>query len=138
MTEGWNAGYSTCDPRMLYLPLSTEGGTITVEAQENDKNSLLNFTRALIKLRHQLPALGNDGSWLMLSNPASYPMVYQREKDGQRLVIVINPSGKKASTDLAPQGITGKEIIATGKAHYSSGKLKDHVTAQPFSAVVFQ
>lgn len=137
-TEGWNAGYSTCDPRMLYLPLATEGGTLTVEAQENDKNSLLNFTRALIKLRHQLPALGNDGSWQMLSDPARYPMVFQREKDGQRLVVVINPSGKKVSTSFDTQAISGKEVFSTGKVHYSIGKQLDHVTAQPFSAAIFQ
>lgn len=136
--EGWNAGYSMCDPRMLYLPIDYEGGAITVEAQEHDKNSLLHFTRDLIKLRHQIPALDNDGSWQMLSAPTSYPMVYQREKDGQRVVVVINPSGKKASTDIPSCGIDGKPLIKCGSVSYHGGRHGDRVTAHAFSAAVFQ
>ena len=135
----WNAGFTTSDPRMMYLPVSTHGGTITVEEQELDKHSLLHFTRDMLKVRREHPALGNDGGWQMLSDPGQpYPMVYQREMDGQRLVVAINPSGDKVSADIPVQGITGKELIMTGKAGYKSGKHNDKVTLQPFSAAVFQ
>lgn len=138
-SSGWNAGFSTSDPRMLYLPVDTENGTLCVEEQHLDKNSLLNFTRSLLKLRHNTPALNNDGDWQLLSDPAApYPMVYLREKDGQRLVVAINPSGKKAAANIPAQGIAGKELFGTGKGHYSGGKQSDHVTMQPFSAIVFQ
>ena len=138
-SEGWNAGYSMCDPRMLYLPIDYEGGAISVEAQEQDKNSLLHFTRDLIKLRHQIPALDNDGSWQMLSDPSSpYPMVYQREKDGQRVVVVINPSGKKASAVIPSCSINGKPVIKCGSVSYHGSKQGDHVVAHAFSAAVFQ
>lgn len=138
-TEGWNAGYSMCDPRALYLPIDYDGGAITVDAQERDKNSLLHFTRNLLKLRRDNPALGNDGTWQMLSEPSSpYPMVYQREKDGQRFVVVINPSGKKASAEISSCGIEGKAVIRCGDVICHRGKSGDRFTAHPFSAAVFQ
>ena len=66
-----NAGFSTCDPSKIYLPVCPEWtpatsypaylewkaagaknptapGAITVESQENDPASLLNWTRSLI------------------------------------------------------------------------------------------
>jgi len=138
-TEGWNAGFSMCDPRMLYLPIEFDGGAITVEAEERDKKSLLHFTRDLIRLRHQIPALGNDGMWQMLSDPSTpYPMVYQREMDGQRVVVVINPSAEKAKADIPPCHIDGKTLLKCGSVSYHSGDHGDHVTAHPFSAAVFQ
>ena len=138
-SNSWNAGFSTCDPRQLYLPIDTEGGAITVEEQEQDKNSLLQFTRSLLKLRRDYPAISNDGDWQLLSDPSvPYPMVYQREKSGQRLVIVINPSGNKVGATFAHQGITGKTLQIVGNAHYKSSLSGDKVTVHPFSAAVFQ
>ena len=62
------AGFSTCTPDKLYFPVDTENGKLTVETQENDPNSMLNFVRELTALRHSSKALGNDGDWQLLSN----------------------------------------------------------------------
>ena len=138
-SNSWNAGFSSCDPRLLYLPIDSEHGAITVEEQEKDQNSMLHFTRSLLKLRRENPALGNDGSWKVVSDPSiPYPMIYQREKDGQHLVVAINPSGKKVSVTITHQGISGKALISVGDAHYKSIGEGDKVTLQPFSAAVFQ
>jgi maltose alpha-D-glucosyltransferase/alpha-amylase len=135
----WNAGFSLCDPRRLYLPVDTENGSLTVEAQDGDMNSLLNFTRTLLRLRHGHPALGNDGGWQMLSTVGQpYPFIYMREANGKRMVVAINPSAKKVKATIASQHINGRPLIKTGKASYHKGKKGDQITLQGFSAAVFE
>lgn len=52
-TNGENAGFSTCAPENIFLPVDTDNGKLTVEVQEKDPNSLLNYTRELIRLRQE-------------------------------------------------------------------------------------
>ena len=102
-------------------------------------NSLLNFTRKLLRLRHGQPALGNDGDWQMLSAvDRPYPFIYMREANGKRLVVAINPSAKKVKATIDSQHINGRPLIMTGKASYHKGKNGDQVTLHGFSAAVFE
>ena len=153
---GATAGFSTCTPDKLYLPVATDGGKITVAAEEKDPNSLLNYTRELVKLRHATPALGNLADWKLVSNlKQPYPMVYQRTMDGQTCIIALNPSGKPVKarlphitatqpTDntaleqgLQKHGTAGSTtLLVTGKAAYKSGK-QDVVTLGSVSAAIF-
>jgi maltose alpha-D-glucosyltransferase/alpha-amylase len=153
---GATAGFSTCTPDKLYLPVATDGGKITVATEEKDPNSLLNYTRKLVKLRHATPALGNLADWKLVSSlKQPYPMVYQRTMDGQTCIIALNPSGKAVKASLAhvvgaqPTDNTAMEqgrqkrytgnpttLIATGKAAYKCGK-QDVVTLGPVSAAIF-
>ena len=153
---GATAGFSTCSPDKLYLPVATDGGKITVAAEEKDPNSLLNYTRELVKLRHTTPALGNLADWKLVSNlKQPYPMVYQRTMDGQTCIIALNPSGKPVKARLPhitatqPTDNTALEqgihkhgtagsttLLVTGKAAYKSGK-QDVVTLGSVSAAIF-
>ena len=138
-SDSRNAGFSSCDPGKLYLPVDTEGGSLTVEAQDGDMNSLLNFTKRLLRLRHGQPALGNDGNWQMLSAiDRPYPFIYMREANGKRLVVAINPSAKTVKATIASQHINGTSLIKTGNASYHKGKKKDKITLHGFSAAVFE
>ena len=154
---GVTAGFSTCAPDKLYLPVATDGGKITVAAEEKDPNSLLNYARRLVKLRHATPALGNLADWKLVSNlKQPYPMVYQRTMGGQTCIVALNPSGKAVKASLprlgqeAPTdnrsleqgsvrtgGYKPQTLIATGKAAYKAGKNADVVSLGPVSAAVF-
>ena len=61
-TPDRNAGFSTCDPARLYLPVimdSIYGYQVTnVEAQTRNSSSLLNWTRRMIAVRKANPAFG--------------------------------------------------------------------------------
>lgn len=116
------AGFSTCSPQSLYLPVDTENGQLTVEAQEGDKNSMLNFVRELISLRHASKALGNDGEWQLLSDVNQpYPMIYQRTYGSETYIIALNPSDKKVSASFS---ITeAQPVLVSGKAHISKNKM---------------
>ena len=116
-TKGKNAGFSTCAPENLYFPIATDGGKLTVEAQDRERNSLLNYTRSIIKLRHSTPALNNNGSWRMLSSTDKpYPMAYERTDGNERYVVVLNPSAKPATAQIAALGGKAEVVSAVGKA----------------------
>ena len=127
------AGFSTCTPDNLYFPVDTENGRLTVETQEDDPNSMLNFVRRLTALRHSSKALGNDGDWQLLSNVSQpYPMIYQRTSAGETYVIALNPSGKKVSASLS----IGKDqpVMVSGKCHLNKNK----ITLNAFTAAIYK
>lgn len=136
---GATAGFSTCTPDKLYLPVSTDGGRITVAAEEQDRASMLHFVRALISLRQQTPTLGNTAAWALLSDKdRPYPMVYQRSLDGQVYVVALNPSEATVKTAIPTQGGRAKAVMMSGKASYKPGKTTDQLVLGKCTAVVYR
>ena len=134
------AGFSSASVDKLYLPVATEHGTITVEAEEKDPNSLLNYVKGLLKLRSQSEALNNDGSWNYVGNVEQpYPMVYRRSSDYEDYIVALNPSGKKVKATINSQGASVATIVYnTGKGTYKiqpKGK-GDTITLDPCSAII--
>lgn len=130
-TKGETAGFSTCKPSELYLPVDTDGGRITVETQDADPKSLVNYTRALAHLRHATPALNNQGDWQLISSLSQpYPMVYKRTLGKQTIVVALNPSGKTVKANVGIKSAT--KLLSTGKATIKKGT----VTLGSCSAVV--
>ncbi len=96
-----NLGFSTAAKKKLYLPVDPEPDAPTVSEQETQKDSHLNFTRRLIKLRQKYSALGNDGSFKALfAQAGAYPFVYERSDAKGSFAIAINPSEKAVSLTL--------------------------------------
>lgn len=138
-TKGKNAGFSTSDPKDLYFPVDTENGKLTVEAQQNVKGSLLEYTRQLTALRHSTKALDNDGGWKLLNSVEhSYPMVYERTAGSERYVVVLNPSGKAADVQIESLSGSPKLVLSSGKVTYKAGKKNDMIKANGISAAVFK
>ncbi len=139
-TNGLNAGFSTCDPKDLFLPVDTDGGVLTVETQENDPNSLLNYVRKVLALRQESPAMSNTGDWEYVSDPDQpYPMVYKRFSGDEVYLVALNPSGKKVSATFSTLGRTNAEVFSmTGKVVFKSGKVTDRIDMGPVSSVIFK
>lgn len=96
------AGFSKCTPDKLYFPVFTDNGKITVEAEQKDKNSLLNHVKKLIYLRHNYTQLGNDGDLQFVSDiNKPYPMVYVRTNGKSHYLIAVNPSNQKVSSHIS-------------------------------------
>jgi maltose alpha-D-glucosyltransferase/alpha-amylase len=91
-TPDRNAGFSTCNPGQLYLPVIMDpvyGYQVTnVEAQLANTTSLLHWTRRLIAVRRDNPAFGM-GSWEDLggSNPSVFSFV---RVFGDDIVLCVN------------------------------------------------
>ncbi|MYW94270.1 maltose alpha-D-glucosyltransferase [Amycolatopsis rubida] len=93
-TPDRNAGFSTCDPGRIYLPVIMDPvyghQALNVEAQGDNAASLLNWTRRMIEVRKQHHAFGQgDFTDLGGSNPSV--LAYQRRwlrPDGREDVVL--------------------------------------------------
>ncbi len=139
-TNDEDAGFSKCSPEKLYLPVDTDGGKLTVETQESDPNSLLNYTRNLLALRKDKPALGNTSDWEMVSDvDQPYPMVYKRTDGKQTIIVALNPSGRKVTATIPKQN--GKVTTLVGDKNlgrYRAGKDSDRIDMNAVSAMIFE
>ena len=160
-----NAGFSSCAPEKLYLPVCTEWtpstsyplylkwkaegcknptakGAITVESQDNDPESLLNWTRALISLRKENKAFWGSSKWTPIFNEAQpYPMVYTRSDGSDTFLVALNPTGAKKTVTIPSQtGLkAGKQLIPvmmSGKGTYKVTAKGDVIVLQPTSALI--
>lgn len=100
-TAGRNLGFSGADPSRLWLPVDAAADAPNVEAQEQDPASLLNRVRALVRLKHQEPALAAYADFLPLhAEDGRYPLVYARANGRDAVLAVFNPSASPASAEL--------------------------------------
>ena len=101
-----NAGFSTANRQRLFLPVITDPEShfeaINVEAQQNNPNSLLWWTKRLIALRKQHSAFGR-GTLSFLHPENRRIVAFVRELDGERILVVANTSRfvQYAELDLA-------------------------------------
>lgn len=94
------AGFSTAPLSHFYLPIDSLADRPSVEQQEKESRSTLNVVRQLLRLRQTYPALACRGDIEFFQNAENaYPLVYERRQGGQRLLICINPSGKRVETN---------------------------------------
>ena len=103
-TPDRNAGFSTADPRRLYLPTIMDPiygyQAINVEAQQRNPGSLLHWTARMIEIRKRHPVFGLGGyEELSSSNPSVLAFVREhrvRDADaqdpGDRILCVNNLS----------------------------------------------
>jgi len=96
-TPDRNAGFSSCDPGRIYLPVIMDPSygfqAINVEAQSNNGSSLLNWTRRMIEVRKQHHAFA-EGEFIDLggSNPSvlAYKRQWLRPDGRQDVVLCVN------------------------------------------------
>lgn len=160
------AGFSTCDPSKLYLPVCVEWtpatsypqylqwkaagcpkptskGQITVESQENDPASLLNWTKKLISLRKETPAFWASAQWTPIFNEEQpYPMVYVRSNGEQSYLVALNPTGVNRSVNVGHlcEGVRKGNVpavMSVGKVKYNADAAKgDVVTLGPTAVMI--
>ncbi|MEV4142410.1 maltose alpha-D-glucosyltransferase [Amycolatopsis sp. NPDC049691] len=96
-TPDRNAGFSSCDPGRIYLPVIMDPvygyQGLNVEAQSNNDASLLNWTRRMIEVRKQHHAFA-EGEFVDLggSNPSvlAYKRQWKRPDGGEDVVLCVN------------------------------------------------
>jgi maltose alpha-D-glucosyltransferase/alpha-amylase len=90
-----NAGFSRANPQRLILPINIDPEyhyeSLNVEAQQNNPNSLLWWTKRLIALRKKFQAFGRGTiEFLAPTNPRV--LAFIREYAGERILMVANLS----------------------------------------------
>lgn len=175
-TSGETAGFSTCSPDKLYLPVCTEWspatsypqyldwkknfeagkvkpiakGEITVESQDKDSKSILNWTRELIALRKSSEALWADSKFIPVFNESHpYPMVYLRSNGKETFLIALNPTGTRKSLTLndeissyrsMTEGVKGivNPVASLGKGSYKRTGKGDVLTLDATSGIIIR
>jgi alpha-glucosidase len=108
------SGFSRTQP---WLPVHPNYVSRNVAEQEQDPSSMLNFTRDLIVLRKQYPALSR-GDFIPLACNSRQVLAYLRKSPGQTVLVALNFSGRKVQSRFIP-AITGPgwtPIHPTGNA----------------------
>jgi maltose alpha-D-glucosyltransferase/alpha-amylase len=96
-----NAGFSNAPAEKLYLPVDDSRCRPTVADQEDNPDSLLNRVRSLIKTRQALKALQADAHFdVIYAESGKLPFVYTRAKQGQKVMVALNPSNREVSVEL--------------------------------------
>ena len=112
-----NAGFTKGIP---WLPVPMSYQTHNVATEKADPNSILNFYKKLLALRHTNPAL-LDGDYVAVNQDDANVYSYLRRYKGQAVLVVLNMSttSQNVSFDLSQQGFSGKEaktLLTTTKA----------------------
>ena len=111
-----NVGFSSAPAEKLYLPIDHDTGRPAVAQEESDPGSLLNQTRNLISLKRKLKALEADASWnILYAERGKMPLVYERNKEGQRLIIAINPTAQKVQASIPASVIDHLPVTLWGQ-----------------------
>jgi alpha-glucosidase len=100
--EAENAGFSTHEP---WLPVPPSYKTHNVAAESKDPNSVLEFYRKLLALRHTNSVL-LEGNYSALNEDDPNVLSYLRTYKGKSVLVALNMSGsaQKASFHLGAQG----------------------------------
>jgi maltose alpha-D-glucosyltransferase/alpha-amylase len=133
-----NAGFSRANPQRLYLPVIIDpeyhAEAINVEAQQNNPNSLLWWTRRIIALRNRHKAFGR-GSMEMLVPRNRKVLCYVRQHEDERILVVANLSRQVqyVELDLARyKGLIPVELFG-GNEFPPIGDLPYFITLAPHS-----
>ena len=114
-TPAADGGFGSATP---WLPIDPEHRRNNVEAQKRDPQSILTWTRRLIELRRDTPAL-RQGSITLLDDHSDQVVAFRREFDGQNIACAFNLSGATAANPVA----SGRVLISTGGADPASSSL---------------
>lgn len=108
-TTAPNAGFSEAKP---WLPVPPSYKTHNVASERKDPNSILNFYRKLLALRHSETAL-LDGDYIPLNQSDPSVISYLRRARDETVLVAINMSGvrRNVSFDLASQGLAAARTV---------------------------
>jgi len=136
---GNSAGFST--NKKTWLPVPPNHKTINVENELRDPDSLLNWHKRLIALRHDLPAL-REGRMTMLdvSNPSVLSFVRTAPTGGHAVVVILSMSAMPQSIDLlltdAGIHLSRVKVLLTSAPELKSAEEVKHLTLPPYAAFI--
>jgi alpha-glucosidase len=112
--DSTNAGFSTHDP---WLPVPPSYKTHNVATESKDPNSVLEFYRKLLALRHSNAVL-LEGTYATLNEDDPKVLAYMRSYKGRAVLVALNMSGSQQKPVFKLSGrsfssITFKSLVAT-------------------------
>jgi len=136
-TPGPQAGFST-NPH-TWLPIAPNYKTVNVATETTDPNSLLNWYKDLIALRHRNPAL-RDGSMVMIDEIDPDVLAFARllPDESSVAVVAINMSARERTVNLGLGGLgidsTAVTTLAASESSLQAKASLNSVTLPPFAS----
>ena len=120
-------GFGFTSSETSYIPFDKSADAPTVSEQADDKNSLWHAVKALLRVRNTHKALQSFGDFKPLfAEKETYPFIYERRADGERIVVALNPANRAVSVPFPLDG----EIL------WSVGAVPENKTMSACSAAV--
>jgi maltose alpha-D-glucosyltransferase / alpha-amylase len=111
---GWNGGFSSADPEMLYSPLMLNPvygfQAINVQSQKRFDHSLLSWMKRLIRVRKSNAVFGR-GSIEFLYPANHRVLAYVRKLGNETILVVNNLSSSAQAVELDLKGYRGNLLI---------------------------
>jgi alpha-glucosidase len=126
-----NAGFTKGTP---WLPVPPTYKTHNVADESKDSDSVLEFYKSVLKLRHSNQAL-LDGKYKAINEGDTNVLSYLRVDGDRAVVVALNMSDalRKVTVDLKGNGFTAvKELLATDK----SAAHGEEISLQPFGVFI--
>ena len=127
-----NAGFTHAIP---WRPVDEGYKQHNVAVELADPHSILNFYRALLKLRHTESAL-LEGDYLPLAVKEAHVLVYQRRARTQTMMVLLNFS---ATTEQAPSADGRWKVVLSTAEGVARGSMQaGRMSLSPYAAVILQ
>ncbi len=116
-----NAGFSNAKP---WLPLGPDTDQYNVSVMDSDQQSILSFTKKLIWMRKEMPAL-LEGEYKAIGEVVSskHCFCFERSAGKQRLLIYLNFSLQRQNVDLPGGNFAGRLLLSTNHERKSENNL---------------
>ena len=108
--EDKNAGFSTADK--TWLPVPDTYKQVNVADEEKDPDSVLNFYKAMLKLRHDNPVFEN-GDYQGINNLNPNVLSFLRKTPTGTVLVAINYSDSPQKANYGAQGKQAKTLLST-------------------------
>jgi alpha-glucosidase len=100
----WNDSVNAgCSTAKTWLPANPNYQVRNVAAQQKDPTSMLNFTRNVIKLRRENPALVR-GDFSLLTKEPKDTLAYVRSTAQQKILVALNFRNREVRVENLPAG----------------------------------
>ena len=134
-----NAGFTAPDVKP-WLPIPPNARTVNVEVQSGESESLLNFYKSLLKLRHSEPAL-MSGDYLTLNpdDPHVFSFLRRPSSGGRSVVVALNMSAQKQTVkfDLKRQHVKSNAASVLQSNFEAAASVElGAITLPPFGAIL--
>jgi alpha-glucosidase len=132
--ESANAGFSTVAP---WLPVPPSYKTHNVAAEDKDPDSILNFYRRLLTLRHTDPAL-REGKYVALNEKDPNVLSYLRYYKNEAVLVVLNMSATKQAVhfNLTAQGFARSKATTLLTTSQQDSSSTDEIAMPPFGVYI--
>lgn len=128
-----NAGFSPTTP---WLPVDDRYKNYNVETEKSDPNSILNYYRQLLSMRHTNQAL-LEGKYIALNEDDPSVLSYARSYKAQSVLVVLNMSGvtRKVNLNLESKGVHAKGAKTLLSSFTTPGRVDpSEISVEPFGA----